>query len=452
MVKNSAWIATVIVLLLCASTAVAKVDSEQAAELKTSLTPFGSERAGNADGTIPEWTGGLTPDKAPASWKAPNGHRPDPFAADKALFTITAKNMAEYADKLTEGQNALLKAYPESFKLPIYPSRRSHALPQWINENTFKNATTVELVDDGNGISDNTQAGTPFPLPQNGLEVIWNHLLRFQGIYSVVNNANNEVQPSGKYSLKHRGRTDNLFHFYNKNGVNGRLRNYAWTVTGPARFAGDGILAIDSVSAAKTPRKAWIYSAAERRVRRAPTLNFDSPDYSTTTYDDFELFNGSPERYDWKLVAKKEMYIPYNNYRVALPDLSYDDIHMRNHPNPEYLRYELHRVWVVEVTLKKGSRHIYSKRTFYVDEDSWNIVASDKYDGNGSLWRTSLSYIKNFYDVPLTNFTFFNHFDLKNGVYMTAGLTNEEKNSYDFSQTPPAESYFTPQALRRRGR
>ncbi len=452
MFKKNRWIATVIVLLLCAGPAVAKVGSDQAAKLKTSLTPFGSERAGNADGSIPEWSGGLTADKAPASWKAPNGHRPDPFAADKPLFTITAKNMDQYADKLTGGQKALLKAYPESFKLPVYPSRRSHALPQWVNENTAQNATSVELVDKGNGISDNAQAGTPFPIPQDGLEVMWNHLTRFQGVYGVVNLAANEVQPSGKYSLEQRARMDNLFHFHMKDGEKGKLRNFAWTVTGPARFAGDGILAIDSVNASKTPRKAWIYSAGERRVRRAPTLNYDSPDYTTTTYDDYELFNGSPERYDWKLVGKQEMYIPYNNYRVTLPDLKYDDIHTVNHPNPEYLRYELHRVWVVEATIKEGSRHIYAKRTFYVDEDSWNIVATDKYDGNGNLWRISLSYLKNFYDVPMTSYTFFTHFDLKNGVYLTFGLTNEEKKSWDFSQTPPRESYFTPQALRRRGR
>jgi len=452
MFKKNVWIATIAILLLCGGSAIAKVDSEQASKLNSVLTPFGSERAGNAEGTIPEWTGGLTPDKAPSSWKSPNGYRPDPYPEDKVLFTITAQNIDQYADKLTEGLKALLTAYPDTFNIPVYPSHRSHALPEWINENTVKNATTVELVDDGNGISDNAKAGILFPIPQTALEVMWNYLLRYQGVYSVVKQANNEVQPNGKVTLNHRGKTDNVFHFYKKDGIKGRYRNFAWSVTGPARFAGDGVLVIDSINASKDPRKAWIYTAAERRVRRAPTLNFDTPDYSTTTYDDYEMYNGSPERYDWHLVGKKEMYIPYNNYRANLPDLKYTDLQMPHNLNPEYLRYELHRVWVIEATLKQNSRHIYSKRTFYIDEDSWCLVATDKYDGNGNLWRTSLSYLMTYYDVPLTNFSFFVHYDLKNGVYMVVSLTNEEKGSFDFTKAPPRESYFTPQAMRRRGR
>lgn len=450
MFKKNIWIIGVTALLLFAGNAVAKVGSEQAAQLKTSLTPFGSERAGNSDGTIPEWTGGLT--KAPAGWKAPDGHRPDPFAGDKVLFTITAQNMGEYAEKLTEGQKALLKAYPDNFKMNIYPSRRSHALPEWVNENTAKNATTVELTTNGDGISENAHAGIPFPIPQKPLEIIWNHLIRYQGTFVSVKLAANEVQPNGKYSMEQRAQMDNLFHFHKPEGIKGRHRNFAWTVSGPARYAGDGILALDSINAAKNPRKAWIYSAGARRVRRAPTLNFDSPDYSITTYDEYELFNGSPERYDWKLVGKQEMYIPYNSYKVALPEVSYDQIHTLNTPNYEYLRYELHRVWVVEANLKDSARHVYAKRVFFIDEDSWNIVATDKYDGSGNLWRTSMAYLKNFYDLPATTYTFFCHYDLKNGVYMTFGLTNEEKTSWDFTKPIPKESYFTPQALRRRGR
>ncbi len=450
MYGKRACILSLIALFLLAGSAGAKVTNEQAAQLRSTLTPFGSERAANADGTIPEWTGERI--QPPAGWKAPNGHRPDPFTEDKIFFTITAENFEQYVDKLSPGQKAMFETYPDSYKMNIYQSRRTHALPDEINQGTFQNATAVDMIDNGNGISESAVPGTPFPIPQSGLEVMWNHMLRFQGVYQSIHLSAIEVQPNGKISLTQKALMDNLFHYYYKDGIKGRQRNFAWTVTAPNRWAGDGILALDSINAAKEPRKAWMYSAGERRVRRAPTLNFDSPDYSTTTYDDFELYNGSPERYDWKLIGKQEMYIPYNNYKCALPEISYKEMHTARHPNPKHLRYELHRVWVVEANLKESARHIYAKRVFFFDEDSWNCVATDKYDGGGKLWRTSQAYLKNFYDIPMTNYTFFVHTDLKNGVYLSFGLANEEKTSWDFSKQIPKESYFTPQALRRRGR
>ena len=39
--------------------AAAVTTTEQVARFDADLTPVGAERAGNADGSIPEWTGGL---------------------------------------------------------------------------------------------------------------------------------------------------------------------------------------------------------------------------------------------------------------------------------------------------------------------------------------------------------------------------------------------------------
>ena len=68
--------------------------------------------------------------------------------------------------------------------------------------------------------------------------------------------------------------------------------------------------------------------------------------------------------------------------------------------NPDHLRYELHRVWVVDATLKKGERHIYKRRTFYIDEDSWQILLVDQYDNRDQLWRVSEGHAITYYDLP----------------------------------------------------
>ena len=92
------------------------------------------------------------------------------------------------------------------------------------------------------------------------------------------------------------------------------------------------------------------------------------------------MFNGAPDRYDWKLIGKKELYIPYNAYRLDSPQLKYSDIIKPGHINRDLTRYELHRVWEVEATLKTGERHIYAKRHFFIDEDTgrlqWSIITT----------------------------------------------------------------------------
>ena len=97
-----------IVLASVSPMAVAKVTPEEAAKLGAELTPLGAVKAGNADGTIPAWDGGIT---SPPAGYSPGDHHPDPYAGDEVLFTITGANMGEYADKLTPGHKALLETY-----------------------------------------------------------------------------------------------------------------------------------------------------------------------------------------------------------------------------------------------------------------------------------------------------------------------------------------------------
>ncbi|WAB95483.1 DUF1329 domain-containing protein [Pseudomonas citronellolis] len=431
----------------------AAVSPDQAAQLKSSLTPLGAEKAGNADGSIPAWTGGLT--SAPAGYKGPGSHHVDPFAADQPLFTITKANLEQYKAHLTPGQIALFNTYPDSFQMPVYPTRRSGSAPQWVYDNTFRNATTAKLVEGGNGFAD-AYGGTPFPIPQNGLEALWNHIARYRGSYVERRSAQAGVERNGAYSLV-TSEDQLLFRFYDPKGSYEQLGNllyyYMTFSTAPARLAGEGALVKETLDQVKEPRQAWGYSPGQRRVRRAPTLAYDTPiDESNglRTADDTDMFNGAPDRYDWTLVGKKEIYIPYNNYRVTSPEVKYKDLLTPGHINPKYTRYELHRAWVVEGKLKPGARHIYSKRTLYLDEDSWGAAVVDQYDGRGELWRVSMAYLKNFYEQPMVWTALDTFHDLQSRRYSVQWLDNEEPGTADFSKPMPSMDEFSPAALRRK--
>lgn len=443
-----------VALVLLAGNSMAAVSPQDAAKLGTSLTPLGAEKAGNTAGTIPAWTGGIT--QAPTGYKGSGTHHIDPFAADKPLFTITKANLAQYRDQLTPGQVALFETYPDSFQMPIYPSRRSGSAPQWVYANTAKNAVSAKLLDGGNGFAD-AYGGIPFPIPQNGVEALWNHIARYRGTYVVRRASEVAVQRNGSFSLV-TSQQEALFKFYDPKGSYADLNNilfyYLSFTRSPARLAGGAVLVHETLDQVKEPRQAWGYNAGQRRVRRAPNLAYDTP-ISTAdglrTADDTDMFNGAPDRYDWKLLGKREIYIPYNSYKLTSPEVKYKDLLQVGHLNPAYTRYELHRVWVVEGTLKPGQRHIYSKRTLYLDEDSWQAAVVDQYDGRGELWRVSMAYLKNYYELPTTWSALDVFHDLQARRYHVQNLDNEEANTIDFSQPMAEDSYFTPAALRRRG-
>jgi hypothetical protein len=437
-------------LTLAAGSAVAKVGADQAKRLGNELTPSGAEKAGNADGTIPAWTGGIT--TPPQGYKVGMFH-PDPFASDAPQFTITAENYADHQDKLTAGQVAMFKKY-KTFRMPVYPTRRSASMPQRTYEYTAKNATTCELVANGEGVA-HCAEGLPFPIPQNAYEVIWNHKLKYKGV--AVQRWANQAAPTatGAYSLVRL--REELLGLYYKPGnttenINNVLVYFFQVVEGPARLAGNVLLVHETLNQSLQSRQAWVYNPGQRRVRRAPNVAYDNPGTASDglrTNDMTDMFNGAMDRFDWKLVGKRELYVPYNSYKAHSDKTKVADLIRPGHLNPDFMRYELHRVWVVEATLKAGKRHINSRRTFYLDEDSWQILATDHYDGRGNLWRVSEAPSINYYEVPVFWSTLEVHYDLQSGRYIAGQLDNEEK-VYDFSfQTSPDD--FSPQSLRKRG-
>ena len=422
--------------------------------LGNDLTPMGSPRAGNAAGTIPAWDGGLGQDDWPEGYSKGDRH-PDPFAEDAVKFEITGANYREYADQLSVGQIATFERYPDSYRMKVYPTRRSASFPERTYEMTKANASTGELVSGGEGVA-NVSEGFPFPLPQNAYELMWNHKLKYKGVGGT--RYNNQVAPtaSGAYQLV-RLREEILGLYYAEGNTladTGNVLLYFFQeVEGPARLAGNILLVHETLNQIEQPRQAWIYNPGQRRVRRAPNVAYDNPGTASDglrTNDMTDMFNGAMDRYDWEVMGKREMLVPYNSYKAHSGDLAPDDLVQPGHLNPDYMRYELHRVWVVEATIKDGTRHIHPRRTFYMDEDSYQIVLVDHYDQRGELWRLSEAHTINFYDVPTYWATIEAHMDLQSGRYVANGIDNDEQViTFDEALSP---SNYTPQALRTRGR
>lgn len=442
-----------------AGLANAAVSPQEAERLGQDLTCVGAERAGNAAGTIPEFKG-LYVGKVPG-WDAPphsGAHPVDPYAADQPILVITAANMAEHADQLTEGQQAMFKRYPDTYKINVYEGRREFAYPEVVCERAKWNALNAQIVDDGFGY---TGLGyVPFPIPESAMEVLWNHQLPFRAWTQDEIRDIASVTASGSIGWgRSHGRClappmdpDPNLRPHTDDGVSA----YCTTeVLLPLRERGNTSLNHEPYNYKTAPRTAWSYNTGTRRVRLAPGYGYDQPlggSNGLMTIDEDRLFNGAPDRYDWKLIGKQEVIVPANAYKVHGKDVKYDQLLTVSHPNPDYLRYELRRVWVLEATVKPGSRHVYGKRKLFIDEDTWHAVLADNYDSRGELWKHA---IINYYYHPDTQAwqagaSFFH--DLNSGGYVGYTLSNERQRAAILNKGEMDPSQFTPDRLRAMGR
>lgn len=385
MFKKISLAAASAALLAVSTTVTAAVSADEAAKLKTTFTPFGAVKAGNAAGTIPPWEGGLT--KVPK----PGEISPTLFT-DKPIQTITAANYEQYKDKLAEGTMAMFKKYPD-FRMELYKTQRSAAAPQSVYDHTFRNATSAKSTQNGMSIA-NVYGGIPFPIPKSGTEVMWNHLLAYTGDASRFQFRVWMVDAAGKRVLASEAITERQNPYYGADGnpekfdgTFGMVRNLQ---VAPAFKAGEQVLVHDPIDQIGAGRQAWQYLVGQRRVRRAPSIGYDTPNFvasGTSNFDEVNMFNGALDRYEWKLIGKKEMVIPYNrNKQFLAQEFQALTPHFIN---PDIARWELHRVWVVEANLASGKRHVYQKRRFYIDEDTWGVMLAEAYDAQGRLWRYS---------------------------------------------------------------
>lgn len=454
---------------MVATNAAAKATADEAAQLGKTLTPIGATQAANKDGSIPAWDGwklftaeqkSYTPKKLEELRKGNPKELEAQLTkaagadADKVLAEVTKANMAQHADKLTGGHKALLQKYP-TYKMKIYKSYRTGFFPDPIYKATAANATTATLT--GTDLVQGASVGFPFPIPKSGAEVIWNHRMKFRGTAAKRFNNQAIVKPDGSYQIA-KLVEDVKFKYANYAELaapdNKYLLMYLSETIAPPRVAGQMTLAHELIGPdAGSGRAAWIFTPGLGRVNRAPAVGYDGPAVGTDneqTFDQIDMFNGALDRYDWKLVGKKDMYIPYNAYKLSSPLVKYAEMLKPFHLNQEHARYELHRVWVVEATVKAGTRHNFARRTFYVDEDSWSIAVVDNYDGRGQMWKVQEGHLITAPFIPTVTAVPEVIYDLLSTRYFTTAMVNEDAIT-DFT-VKYDDSYFDPSNLKRKSK
>lgn len=446
----------------------AKLSAEEAAQLGiegTPLTPMGAERAGNAEGTIPAWTGGLK--EAPSGF-VPGGAHIDPFPDDQPLFTITAQNYQQYAGNLTDGQVAMFKRYPDSWVMNVYPSRRTAGYDNAVYEATMKTAQTIEICGErcltASTIADG--GGIPFPIPKTGWEALMNTNSAFYG--KVVDYPGNSivVTPGGDYSIT---QLDMQFlHTYWMTAAEkpsgpffDRKGGPWWCLSGifnsPSRSAGQVLNGCGFMHDMRFD--SYIYIPGQRRVRKAPEVGFyDQPAQGTdglmTAHSrNGQYMSGSEEWFDFELQGKHAVFMPYNNYRIIDPKVTADDVVRPGHVNPALVRYELHRAWKVEATLRDGFRNLQPRHVFYSDEDSWASPLAERYNQQGEFWRLQERFLTYFYEPKAVFSGGTVAYDVLSGRWSSAidSFPSFGGKHIDFDQ-PARFDLVTPQGIRMLGR
>lgn len=455
--KKSVYL-TGVILALAGAQVWAAVSQQEADRLGTTLTPMGANPAGNAEGTIPKWTGEILGAPKWVNYKGTGTHYPNPYPNEKPLFEITGKNYQQYAKNLTDGQIAMFKKYPDTFRMPIYPSKRDVRYSDRVHENTKQNALHTTLNEDGNGTAD-VYFGVPFPIPKNAAEVLWNHMASpmmgaTEGILDAA-----AVFDTGEVNMRQTIEQRHVQYYsseitreqFNKTNIAAMAMVQ---VLAPARDKGQIIVVHEYKNVGETSRDAWVYMPGTRRVRRAPSIAFDFPDGAggLRTIDDVMLFSGANSRYTWKLEGERELYIPYNNNELDNPQVTYKELLTPHHLNPKFMRYELHRCHVILAELREGKRHIYSKRRLYTDEDTWAAVMSDNYDSQNNLWRTNFRSMVNQYDLPGMGARMEVYNDLQKSAYLANYLVNEQSGPPHYVPGAWPDSYFQPAQIRQMGK
>ena len=448
---------TALTLSLVASAAMADVPANVANRLGQDLTPMGAEKAGSDSG-VGSWSGASI-DGSALLQGYDGGALPNPYASDKPLYTITAANAGDYDAQLTTGQKALLATYPDTYKLNVYESRRSCTYPDFVYKAAKRNAEVGKVVDGGNGISESIMA-SPFPIPSSALEIVWNHTLRYRG--ERVARDFNYAAPTanGDYTLTYT-RDEIVFSYADaQNSRAEDLDNISiWFVaytSAPARRAGNVVLVHETLNMAKEGRKAWTYSPGTRRVRRAPNIAYDNPVTNGDglgTSDQYDGYNGAPDRYNWTVAAKAEKLSQQNNYQAVLTP--YEELLQAGHANQDVMRYEMRRQWVVEGNLKGNARHIYAKRVLRMDEDSSQMSAGEMYDGRGELWRIqeigqAPDYRPEAHVCWTTGGEF--SYDLLAGRYLGLAMKSGRPANFVTGLERLTKDYYTPANVRRLGR
>ncbi len=374
---------------------------------------------------------------------------PDPFSLDQIIMTIDAENYISFKETLlTPGQIKMFETYPKTFKMNIYPSRRSCAVPPEVLELTKENAL---LIDDGEGV-EGVVGSIPFPSPSKALHHVWNHILRYRGVeiygaspFYIINPDGTQTYGAGEAIAK------NFWNPYVTNEEAGLQGMLMTKVTNPPRLADASTLVIESLNAFKTPRKAWVYNPGTRRVRRAPDISYDympSAAQGLTTVDQVDGFNGAKDRYNWLDLGEQLRLMPYNAYKFH--ETKIEEVLTPYHVNQDFLRYELVKVNVIEAKLKDDKRHIIPKRIMYFDTDSHNMLSEETFDNRNTIMAYREFPIINFYDQPMCLSIHSATYDFATKRYQLQSVRSTDIPKVQWKLNEPHDiNMFTPEGLKR---
>jgi len=417
--------------------------------LKTTLTPLGAERAGNADGSIPAWTGGMVADpSSPVLIRV--------FQDEKPILKIDASNMDQYGDQLSDGVKLMMTN--SDYYINVYPTHRTAAAPQYVYDNTAKNVTRAKFSPNGGRFGfTGAFGGPPFPIIDTahpdiaGPQLIWNHLTAWNG-FCYQTFSPGFVMTEGSLVLSEGGKDLFRFPYYDPDGspetFDGYLSKTHLLFDAPGNFNGQEVLTWHSANTELNPDITWTLLNGQGRVRKAPDEAYDTPNgyfNGSSNYDESSGFYGDPHQYDWRFIEKKEMFIPYhcNNVNFSTAEA----FMLPKYPNPEIARWEKHRVWVIEATIHPGIRNVLSRRKFYIDEDSWYISLGEGYDNGGDIASIYLQFLRVVPAQPgVSPAGFVNLHPLSNN-YLFAGQLNVPGFSTPERLDVISESQFDPQLM-----
>ncbi|WP_223508344.1 MULTISPECIES: DUF1329 domain-containing protein [unclassified Pseudomonas] len=388
------------------------------------LTPSGAEQAGTASG-IPEWH---APQPMLPGWTYGQPRKDFfQFKTDTPLFSIDASNVQKYAAQLNPGQVALITSV-KGYSMPVYPSRRTCGVPNFVAQNTQKNVGFSKVDDKNNSLIDAHLPGFPFPEPKSGAEAMWNSKLRYRGVgleqYSLIVSVSPRKGSSDWIKV-----TADQYNYYPwgvKEGTTfadvNRVEAMAYfSFLQPAAMAGQ---AATFLGTADKSTEAYYYFPGQRRTRRMPSYSYDAPQLgyeNQYNIDESYVFAGLMDRFDWKLVGKQELIVPYNALGMYDFKTKYEDVMQPDFIAASQRRYELHRVWVVEATVKAGMRHSAPKRLFYIDEDSWALVGAVDYDAQGNISKVREGQVIPVYETGSCDSYAFVQYNLSSGRYVMDG-------------------------------
>ncbi len=454
MKKTSTTLLSVLTLAVAAQVMAEQLTEAEIGQLGNTLTPLGAIQAANADGTIPAWEGGVC--EPPANYKPIEGERggspyADLFPNEKPLFSINNANMAEYQNKLDKGTIELMQRYPDSYRIDVYPTHRTACFPQWVYDNTIERVRNPRLEGSAPGLV-GAHAQVPFPIPKNGFQAMWNSNVKYDIPRSRGTQSAYLIDSAGGITLTSiQDIEDN--NLYWDNSLDQVPSNEAYwkliaATIAPASVNGVKQMRHAFLNTHERDGMAWSYVPGQRRVRLAPEFKYDTVSTQSggvLLFDEINGFDGKMDKYDFQLLGRKEMYMPYNAYRAWAASI--EEIGTPRHHNPDVLRFELRRVWEVEAVLKPGERHVQKIKRFYLDEDSWMILAYHGIDQGDNVHHVMYQPSIQRYELPAYRNGQYLLYDVSKGVYSSASMMGSPGMTGFARVDSYPRNHFTPSAM-----